>query len=129
MASAAFFSRWPTVSDHTDPRGLGGDIAGPGGPYDKDAVVVDTANAVLLDSTDVALIAVGRNGTFEEKALALLLEGRINKTQDRAKVLFLLNGDGAAALVTELVGVAKREGAEFAADFVVAMEERQKEMP
>lgn len=113
----------------TDPRGLGGDIAGPGGPYDEDAVVVSVEHAVLLDNTNVALIEAHRDGEFVEKALALLMEGRINKTHDRAKVLFLLNGDGAAALVTELVGIAKREGAEFAADFVVAMEERQKEMP
>lgn len=113
----------------TDPRKLGGDIAGPGGPYDEDAVVVSVEHAVLLDNTNVALIETHRDGKFTEKALALLMEGRINKTHDRAKVLFLLNGDGAAALVTELVGVAKREGAEFAADFVVAMEERQKEMP
>jgi hypothetical protein len=112
-----------------DPRDLGGDIAGPGGPYDENAVVVSVEHAVLLDNTQVALVEAHRNGEFAEKALALLMEGRINKTQDRAKVLFLLNGDGAAALVTELVGVAKREGEEFAADFVVAMEERTKEMP
>lgn len=113
----------------TDPRDLGGDIAGPGGPYDEDAVVVDLSKAVLVDGQNVALIALGRDGDFTEKGLALVLEGRINKTQDRAKVLFLLNGDGAAALVTEIVGIAKREEAEFAAEFVVAMEERQKEMP
>lgn len=109
----------------TDPRDLGGDIAGPGGPYDENAVVVSTESAVLLDTSNVALIAVGRDGNYEEKAVALVLEGRINKTQDRAKVLFLLNGDGAAAIVSELVGVAKREGAEFAADFLVALEDRK----
>lgn len=37
-----------------DPRTAGGDIAGPGGPYDEGAVIFDTRNAVLLDNTSVA---------------------------------------------------------------------------
>lgn len=111
----------------TDPRGLGGEISGPGGPHDKNAVVVDLSHAVLVDTQEVALVALGRDGDWTEKGLALRLEGRINKTQDRAAIMFLLNGDGAAALVTELVGLARREGAEFAAEFIASMAQRQRE--
>lgn len=101
-----------------DPRKTGGDIAGPGGPHDRNAVVIDTTNAVLLDSSDVCLVETS-NGT---PALALLLEGRINKTTDRARNLYLLNEDGAAALVTELLALAHRIGPEFADRFTARLE-------
>jgi hypothetical protein len=102
-----------------DPRKSGGDIAGPGGPHDRNSVVLDTTNAVLLDSSDVCLVeAPGRNGPF----LAMLLEGRINKTTDRARNLYLMNEDGAAALVTELMALAHRIGPEFGARFTARLE-------
>lgn len=91
-----------------DPRKTGGNIAGPGGPHDRNAVVIDTTNAVLLDHTDVCLMETN-NGVI----LAMLLEGRINKTTDRARNLYLFDEDGAAALVSELIAVAHRIGPEF----------------
>lgn len=116
------------VSGPTDPRLPGGDIAGPGGPYDNDGVIVDATKAVLTDN-QVSLIKVGREGEWGEKAMALLLEGRINKTEERAKILFLVGPDGAAALVSEIVAMCGREGSTFAAEFQVAFEERMKAMP
>ena len=101
-----------------DPRKTGGDIAGPGGPHDRNSVIVDTSNAVLLDSTDVCLVETS-NGT---PALAMLLEGRINKTTDRARNLYLLNEDGAAALVTELLALAHRIGPEFGHRFTARLQ-------
>lgn len=92
-----------------DPRKTGGTIAGPGGPHDRNSVIVDGTNAVLLDSTDVCLMET-RGGPV---IIAMLLEGRINKTTDRASNLYLLNEDGAAALVSELLAVAHRIGPEF----------------
>lgn len=92
-----------------DPRKSGGDIAGPGGPHDRNSVIIDTTDAVLLDGSDVCLVETS-NGT---PVLALLLEGRINKTTDRARNLYLLNEDGAAVLVSELLAVAHRIGPEF----------------
>ena len=93
-----------------DPRKTGGNIAGPGGPHDRNAVIIDPTDAVLLDSSDVCLIEVpGRTAP----ALAMLLEGRINKTSDRARNLYLMNEDGAAALVSELLALAHRIGPEF----------------
>lgn len=100
-----------------DPRKTGGDIAGPGGPHDRNAVVIDTTDAVLLDSSDVCLMETS-NGT---PVLALLLEGRINKTTDRARNLYLLNEDGAAALVTELLALAHRIGPKFGERFTARL--------
>ncbi|MER7815627.1 hypothetical protein [Streptomyces sp. NPDC096153] len=94
-----------------DPRKSGGDIAGPGGPNDANAVVIDTTDSVLLDSSPVSLLETGRVG--EPPILAVLLEGRINRTPDRARNLYLMNEDGAAALVSELLGLAHRIGPEF----------------
>ncbi|MFE9064871.1 hypothetical protein [Streptomyces violaceusniger] len=101
-----------------DPRKTGGDIAGPGGPHDRNAVLLDTKNAVLLDSSDVCLMETASGSVV----LAMLLEGRINKTTDRARNLYLLNEDGAAALVTELIALAHRIGPEFGARFTARLQ-------
>ena len=102
-----------------DPRKSGGNIAGPGGPHDTNAVIIDTTNAVLLDHSTVTL--VGSPGE-PRPYLAMLLEGRINKTPDRARNLYLLNEDGAAALVTELIALAHRIGPEFGERFTARLQ-------
>lgn len=109
----------------TDPvdGSVGGTIAGPGGPYDRDAVVVDTTNAVLLDTTVAAIVALTRGGKADGDAIALTLEGRVNHREARAEVLYLMDEDGAAALIAELVGVAARAGsATFPAKLEAALE-------
>ncbi|RKN61885.1 hypothetical protein D7231_31945 [Streptomyces klenkii] len=102
----------------TDPRQSGGDIAGPGGPHDRNAVIIDTTNAVLLDASTVAEVETA-NGT---PALAVLLEGRIAQRPDRARNLYLINEDGAAALITELFALAHRMGPEFGARFTARLQ-------
>jgi hypothetical protein len=89
-----------------DPRKSGGDIAGPGGPHDRNSVIVDTTSAVILDAATVTEVETisGKPG------LAMLLEGRIARTPDRARNLYLMNEDGAAAVVTELLALAHRMG-------------------
>lgn len=114
----------PNLHGARDPRGSHGDIAGPGGPYDKDAVVVDMTNAVILDYSTVSLVGLVRRGEEDETGVALLLEGRVNKTKDRTRVLYVMNADGAAAIVTELLGIAKR--AERGGDGQLAAELRQR---
>lgn len=118
-----------------DPRRLGGDIAGPGGPHDRHAFVVDSTDAVLLDHTTVSIVHLARRDApgEVEHAVGLLLEGRVNKTRDRTRVLYLVNADGAAALFTELAGLASRASAEgltdLADEFVARCGERWDEMP
>ena len=100
-----------------DPRKSGGDIAGPGGPHDRNSVIVDTTNAVILDAATVSEVETltGAPG------LAMLLEGRIARTTERARNLYLMNEDGAAALVTELIALAHRMGPEFGHRFTARL--------
>lgn len=112
----------------TDPRRLGGGIAGPGGPYDENAVVIDTQNAVVLEAVEVAIVGAVRRGVLDEKPVAaVVLRGRVNKTSDRVQVLYLANEDGAAGIVTELVGLASRAG--WGDEFLSRVRERMEEMP
>lgn len=97
----------------SDPRKSGGDIAGPGGPHDRNSVIIDTTHAVILDASTVTQVETLSGAP----ALAMLLEGRIAKTADRARNLYLMNEDGAAALVTELLALAHRMGPEFGERF------------
>jgi hypothetical protein len=93
----------------SDPRQLPGDIVGPGGPHDKGGAIVDTRRAILLDECVVSTVdELGARG--QQSALAMMLSGRINQTQDRARVLFLFGTDGAAAIITELMGLCGRAG-------------------
>jgi hypothetical protein len=92
--------------DLTDPRELGGDIAGPGGPYDHGAFVIDSRRAILMDALDVVKVDHQSNAD----ALALLVQGRINKSTDRARVMVLGDLDLAAAFITQLHGLAHRMG-------------------
>lgn len=85
---------------------LGGDIAGPGGPHDRDAVVFDTTGALIQDYLTVAKLET-RSG---ELAVGMLMEGRIVHTKDRSKVLVLLGADGVAAVISELAALLGRDG-------------------
>lgn len=115
------------VDATSDPRSLGGQIAGPGGAYERDAVVVDTRRAVLLAHSSVA--------TFEsaggESAVALVMSGRINQStaDDVAEVMFLMNADGAAALASEIVGLMGREAGDLRDEFMAAFSRRMAELP
>jgi hypothetical protein len=117
---------WIPAAETTPTGELGGDIAGPKDqPFARDTQLVDTRRAVLLGQTDVAMVkdSTGRD------ICTILLQGRVNRSQEHSKVLYLTGADGMAALVTELIGVATRMGGDFGADFVVAWEARKGEMP
>lgn len=101
-----------------DPRKSGGDIVSLGGPQDRHGVILDDRNAVLLDHSTVTLVET-RSGS---PVLAVLLEGRINKSPDRARNLYLMNEDGAAAIVTELMALANRIGPEFEERFTARIQ-------
>lgn len=99
---------------------LGGDIAGPGGAHDVGAVVVHTAGALILKYTTVARI----DDSDDDLATAILLEGRINQTEHRTKALVLVNADGVAALISELVGFIGRAKGHAGAEVVDRLIER-----
>lgn len=91
-------------------------MSGPGGSRDQAAVILDAADAVLLDRMDVCTIDMVRAGALGGQAVFMQLEGRINKRQDRARVGYIFDPDGAAAIITELLALADRFGAELLDD-------------
>lgn len=96
-----------TPRGSADPRKLKGAIVGPGGAQDRGGVIVDTSNAVLL--SDVTVSTIDRSdGDRGFDYFALMLAGRVNQTKDTAQVLFIMNTDGAAAIVTELLALLAR---------------------
>lgn len=99
-----------------DPRRLGGDIAGPGGSRDRGAVFLDTTDAVLLESTTVCTVDAVRQGALGGQMIFMTLDGRVNKKTDRVRIGYLFGPDGAAALITELLALTDRFGAELLDD-------------
>ncbi len=89
-----------------DPRRLGGNLTGTGGPHDKGGTTIDTRDAVLLDYAEVATGEDASDGTGD--AIALLLGGRVNGSKDTARIVYLMDVDGAAAIVTELEALVRR---------------------
>lgn len=102
-----------------------GDIIGPmDRPWERDSVSIDATGAVLLAAVDVATMVSGAQGTV----VALVLTGRINKTTEHSKMLYLLNADAAAGLVSELIAISVREGGEFEREFSAQLEARMQAM-
>jgi hypothetical protein len=100
----------PQPNGHTNPRRLGGDIIGPGGPNDFGGVVLDCADAILAESFEVAVVDKISADQPTGRDIYLVVDGRINKTRERARVGMMIGTDGAAALVTELLALADRAG-------------------
>lgn len=73
-------------------------------------MVIDSTNAVLLEAVTVCTVDTFREGDPAGEVFALQMSGRINRTPDRTEVLYLLNEDAAAALITELMACASRAG-------------------
>lgn len=101
-----------------DPRKLRGAIAGPGGAHDRNAFVIDATDAVLMDTVQVVIAEAPLN------LWVLNLAGRINKSQDRAEIVYMFDTDGAAAIITELTGIAARQGPAVMAELNTRIDER-----
>lgn len=99
----------------TDPRDAGGDLAGP------DLDIVELDRAVLLDFSTGAIIS-----SEEGLGVGLVMAGRINLTQDQAKILYLMPPETAAVLcagVAKVIGSAPPEVQQrFAAALMIARE-------
>jgi hypothetical protein len=113
---AGDLARLAQPSGVADPRRLGGDIRDFGGPHDQDAVLIDTTDCVLLDHTEVCVMDTVRAGERGEQAIFMNLDGRINNRTDRVRVGYVLNTDGAAAIITELLALADRAGPDLLDD-------------
>ena len=105
----------------------GGDIIDVAGdPHARGGALLDARKAVLMDSVDVVLVDTKQD---ERPIMMLLLEGRVNYQTRRAKQAYLFDADGAAAIVTQLAGLAARAGGQFAREFQQAFDHRMSEMP
>jgi hypothetical protein len=106
------------------------DIAGD--PYARGGALLDARAAVLLDSVDVVLVDTKRD---DPVAMMLALAGRLNYSTARVEHAYLFGPDGAAGLVSELVGLAARaagaggHGARFADEFRALLDERMERQP
>lgn len=103
----------------------GGDSVG-GSPHGRGDSVLDTREAVLLDYNEVILVDSKRD---ELPMMALIMEGRVNLTRRRVKQMYLFGTDGAAALISQLVGLAGRAGGAFATGFKADLDKRMAELP
>lgn len=109
-------ARPAVVRASTDPRDLGGRIISTG-----DDVLLDTRRALVVDGSEVCKV---ENPSDGRQLVALFLEGRVARTDERAAVLHLLAADGLAALVSEFVGLAARMGPAFESEFRTALDAR-----
>jgi hypothetical protein len=88
------------------------------GPAARGGALLDARSAVLLDHINV-----------------VLLQGRVNYSTERVDHAYLFGPDGAAALVSELIGLAGRaagadgHGERFADEFRTLLEERMEQLP
>ncbi len=88
-----------------------------GTPHGRGDALVDTTDAVLLDRVDVVLVGtIVLSGAG--RAIALELGGRVNKTPRRSSVLYVMDQDGAAAIISELLGLAGRVSPTFLDDLL-----------
>jgi hypothetical protein len=101
-------------------------------PHGQGSSLLDTRAAVLMDTVDVVLVDTKRE---EPVSMMLAIGGRINYATDRVEHTYLFGPDGAAALVSQLVGLAARaagadgHGERFATEFQALLDERMRELP
>jgi hypothetical protein len=110
-AAEVFSTAMQGAIDHvTDPRKLGGAIAGPGGPFDFGENVIDASQALIVDTQDIAKVDPEQGARGQEEVFVVMFSGRINQTPDRASVMLMGDTDFLAATITEMHGVAERAG-------------------
>lgn len=117
-------------AEQVNPSHSGGgvvDVAGD--PHAKGGTIIDARGAVLLDNTEVVLVDTKRD---EAVAMILRLQGRINYSTERADTAYLINTDGAASIVSEILGLAARasgaDGGRFAEQFQADLDHRMEEL-
>jgi hypothetical protein len=116
-----------STRDHAEPRSGGDSVDVAGDPYARGGVVMDTRGAVLMDANEVILVDLKRPD--DPPAMALIIEGRVNLKAERVKQMYLFGTDGAAGLVTEIIGLAQRAGGRFATEFLALFDQRMNELP
>lgn len=95
---------------NTDPRELSSfRMSGPGGPHDRNGVIIDPTNMVLSEGMEVCVMDTVRQGSLDGQVTYLQIHGRINRSQDRVSLGFALSTDAVAGLITELLSLSFRD--------------------
>lgn len=97
-----------------------------GSAFGRGDALIDATTAILLADVHVAIVGAGRS-TGVETVIALELSGRINHSTEQHEALYLLDADGAAAIVSDLLGVAGRADPSFLALLLSRIENLPKE--
>lgn len=109
----------------TDPRRLGGRVLNSDEAAKPGHTPVDIRNAVITDCSQVMKLVLFDIGTEPAPVLGMLLGGVINTAQgptdERAEVLYLMHGQGAATLVAQLIALAHSLGAQFEQAFTASV--------
>lgn len=107
----------------TDPRRPGGTVLGSDETAYPGHVPVDIRNAVLTDCSQVMRLEL--TDADPAPVLGMLLGGVLNTTEgpadERAEILYLMNGHGAATLVAQLIALAHSLGPQFDQAFTASV--------
>ena len=68
---------------------------------------------MLLEHCGVVMVEPYRDGVPSTPVIGMTLSGRINRTTERTRILYLFDEDGSAGIVTELIGLTSRMGPGF----------------
>lgn len=107
-------NRLAQPTGNSNPRGLRTEMTTVHGG--ESGTLLDLTDVVHLESMEVCTVDAVRTGMLQEQMIFAMLRGRINKTKDHVQVGFVFGPDGAAALITELLALADRFGAELLSD-------------
>jgi hypothetical protein len=103
-----------------DPRNAGGQMFDAGDPHTRGQVMFDSRNAVLVAKIETAVAHTTQRGKPGPDAVALVIEGRINRPPDDAIAserpaeavshLHMMSWEAAADLIVDLQSLASRDG-------------------
>lgn len=113
---------------HSDSAEHAGAVVG-GSPHGRGDALLDTRGAVLLDYNEVVLVDREPDKADVPPSVMLVMAGRVNFDTRRSQTAYLMGTDGAAAIATQLIGLAARAGGDYAANFHADFERRMQEMP
>ena len=109
------------MTQHSDdPRKAGGQMFDGGDPHTRGQVMFDSRNAVLVESIETAVAHTTQRGEPGPDAVALTIQGRINRPPDDAMAaerpaehishLHMMSWDAAADLIVDIQSLARRDG-------------------
>lgn len=113
----------------------GGLVDVAGDPMAEGGVLIDARGAVLLDAAEVALLDTMGNDE-DDLFMCLRLQGRVNYSTEQADTTYMFDTDGAAAIVSEIIGLVSRasrmdaqHGRQFAFAFQKDFDRRMRDLP